>query len=65
MRRLITLVIIGIGIVIAIYHFRKKENRSGHKHADAPASFNRMQWKDDRIMMLLPLPALIMPFLDK
>jgi len=57
MRRLIAVVIIGFGIVIAIIHLRRKENRYAQKKVEVPASCCKN--RADDLLSSFPIPALL------
>jgi hypothetical protein len=62
MRRLIAVVIIGIGIAIALYHLVKKENSSVQHDTDILIPGNCAR-RFDYSGMLFPFPALLITVL--
>ncbi|MEO8403031.1 MAG: hypothetical protein ABI480_00495 [Chitinophagaceae bacterium] len=59
MRRLIALVICGLGIAIALYHYKKKEKRSHTESNDAPVQSKYSGLFNEHTIVFLPIPAML------
>jgi hypothetical protein len=64
MRRLIACVIIGLGLLIALNHCRKKENRSILQQTKKTVADCSSRWIDSKVIFF-PLPALLMTCREK